>query len=123
MSMLKVFLPKSLIACPINMDVNSEAVSLVIDPVPFIDIAIDMNELSLAMSPVVLPVALVAGPIDPGLFAVTVPEPTDPLALVSGTGAKCVELSLLALGIGVVQSFGEGFTLLIKKEVARVRSL
>ena len=58
----------------------TESVSLVIDPVPFIDIAIDMNELSLAMSPVVLPVALVASPIDPGLFAVTVPEPTDPLA-------------------------------------------
>lgn len=85
------------------MDIDSLSISLIVDPVSLVDIAIDMSEFTLAMRPIVLPVTFIASAVLPGLLSVAVTEPTDPLPCVLCTSRVRVGGSLLTLSIWVIR--------------------
>jgi hypothetical protein len=84
------------------MDVGTETIRFVVDPVAFIYVSVDMNELAMAMSPVVPPLPLIAGAIGPYLCAVSVAEPANPLSLVGRSRLEGVQGPLLSLALRVV---------------------
>lgn len=53
------------------MRVDPRATGFVVEPLPFVDIAISMDQAALPISFVVGPVANVARPVDPNLLATT----------------------------------------------------
>ena len=71
-AVLKVIFPLSLVSCPILMDINAIAVSLVVKPFSLEDVAINVPELALAARLVEPPVAFVLGSVLPNLDSVAV---------------------------------------------------
>lgn len=71
-TLLEVLLPLSFIACTVEMDIDTVAISLIVDPLPVEYIAIDMMELAFTMCFVVFPISFILGAIGPGLNAVPV---------------------------------------------------
>lgn len=59
MAMLQVVHPLALVARPIDMDVDTLPIGLVIDPIPLIDITVDVSELTETMRAVIFPVTLI----------------------------------------------------------------
>jgi hypothetical protein len=100
--MLEVVSPISFIPCTVNMDIDSEAVSFIINPVSFIDVSIYMYEFPMTMSPVILPLAFVASTIRPDLSTEPISEPSYPLTSVSCSSLKGVKRSFFSLSRRVV---------------------
>jgi hypothetical protein len=123
MPVLQIVFPLTFVARSIHVDVNSEAIRLVVHPIALVDISIDVNKLALAVGPVVLPKALIACSIRPDLFAIAVSETSDPLAKVSRSSFEGVHLAILPLGVGVVDRLRYGLALFVNCEVATVSSL
>ena len=88
--MLKVVLPLAIIACPVLVDVDTLAISSVVDPVPIVDVTIHMDELSVPCGVTQLPVSFINSAIRPCLLAAPVSETTEPLAFV-----HCARLKLV----------------------------
>lgn len=88
--MLKVVLPLAIIACPVLVDVDTLAISSVVDPVPIVDVTIHMDELSVPCGVTQLPASFINSAIRPCLLAVPVSETTEPLAYVHCARFKLV---------------------------------
>merc|ERR1711937_699607 len=85
------------------MGVDSYSISLIIDPVAFVDISVYMSELTLAMSSVIFPVSFVLSSICPFLLAKAVTESSLPLTFIGGLPSlESVQRSFLSRSIGIV---------------------
>lgn len=123
LTMLEVIFPHTFVASSIDMNIGTESVSFVTDPVSFIDVSVDMDELSLAVSTVVFPLTLVGGAIDPGLLPIAVSEPSDPLTNIGSFRSENIKRALLSLSMGVILSVADGLSGLFNGEVPAVGSL
>lgn len=63
--MLKVLQPLSLIASPVGVDVDAEAMSLIAAPAALVDLSLCVSEAALAECPPQDPLSLECGPIRP----------------------------------------------------------
>lgn len=62
------------------MNIASEAVGLIVDPVSLVYVSVYMDELSMAVSAVVSPLPFIACAVGPHLDAKAVAEAPEPLA-------------------------------------------
>lgn len=105
------------------MNVNTMAISFIIYPVTFVDVAIDMNKFTLAKCTIVLPVAFVTSSVWPSLFSNAVTESSYPLADVVCTRLENIDWSFLSLRIRIIRRLREGFLLFFNSEVSTICSL
>ena len=83
--MLLVFFPVALVASSLDVCIDSVAVSLVVEPLPVVDVAVRVEELALPACLIVLPVTFVAGIIRPDHRATPVSQATLPLSGIDGS--------------------------------------
>ena len=102
LTILQVVLPLPLITGSVHVNVGTESICLVIDPITFVYVSIDVDKFAMPMSSVIAPLALVAGAIRPHLHSVAVTETADPLTLISCTRFESVHRSLLPFAIRIV---------------------
>jgi len=84
------------------MDVSTESIGFIVDPVTFIDISINMYEFSMTMSPVVFPLSFVASTIRPYLDPISITKTTYPLPLIGSSSFESVKRSFLSLALRIV---------------------
>jgi hypothetical protein len=82
--------------------VHSIAVSFVVDPIAFIDVAVNVRELAFAVCAIVFPLAFVASAIWPLLLTVTIPKTSNPFTTVRCSCFECVGRALFSSGIWVI---------------------
>lgn len=120
--MLKIVLPFALVLGSIHMDVSALAISLIVDPIAFVDIAVDVNEATLTMGSSVLPLAIVLRTIWPVTSAMSVAETSFPLARVLSTGLVRVSCPSLYNGFLVVLLLADCLSAILGRKVPGVGS-
>ena len=82
--MLLVILPGADILRSVGVRVGPVAVSLVVDPVTLVNVAISMVEPAATVGFASTPLALIAATIEPRLLALAIADPIEPFAFIDG---------------------------------------
>ena len=103
--MLLVILPRADVLGTIGVSVRSVAVSLVINPVSFIDITVCVVQLSSTIGLSVPPLTFIAATIKPFLLALAITNTIQPFAFVDRSAVEWHGRTLLAHILSILTSF------------------
>jgi len=119
--MLEILSPVALVACTVDMIVDTVPVCFIVDPLSLVDISVDMREFTLSMRSVIFPFSLVYGTVSPFLHTSAISESTLPLSIIGGSRLESVSCPVFPSCLWVVGSvLGYGLSGLVDCEVSAV---